>query len=92
MDTVTIVGTAASALVITAFYPQVIKSIITRDVKDISLTMYLLSVSGALFWTVYGIATGRPPVIVTNIMVVLPQIVILYLKIKSEKMKWKSMK
>ncbi|MGL5645777.1 PQ-loop domain-containing transporter, partial [Cetobacterium sp.] len=45
-----IIGIIAATLTTIAFFPQVIQVIKSKDTKSISLTMYILFVTGVLLW------------------------------------------
>ena len=57
--------TAATASVV-SFAPQALKIIKTRKTKDISLGMYILTVSAFGLWTSYGIMTEQWPLVASN--------------------------
>ncbi len=61
-----VLGWMATAASVTSFVPQAWKIIRTRETEDISVGMYLLTVSGFLLWTGYGISMGAWPLVVTN--------------------------
>lgn len=52
----------------TSFAPQIVKIWRTRDASEISLTMYLVTVTGFCLWTAYGLLTGSWPVTVSNLV------------------------
>jgi len=66
MQWVTILGLAAAVLTTSSFIPQVIKVIRTRQVKDISVTMYAIITVGISLWLAYGIVVNDLPVILAN--------------------------
>jgi MtN3 and saliva related transmembrane protein len=66
MEPVTILGLIAGTLTTISFLPQVIKTIKTKHVKDLSLGMYLLIFLGIFLWAVYGIFRKDLPVILAN--------------------------
>jgi MtN3 and saliva related transmembrane protein len=70
------VGTTAS------FIPQALKILKTRDTKSISLSMYLMFISGVLLWLVYGILKQDIPMIIANGITLVFAGIILYFKIK----------
>jgi len=49
-----------------AFLPQVVKTIKTKQTKDISFWMYLIFLIGLLAWLIYGILIKDLPVIIAN--------------------------
>ena len=50
-----IIGFAAAFLTTIAFVPQVLKVFKTKSVDGLSLTTYLLYVSGLALWFIHGI-------------------------------------
>ncbi len=49
-----IIGLIAAVLTTFGFVPQVLKSLKTKNVEGISLTMYLAMFVGLIFWLIYG--------------------------------------
>jgi MtN3 and saliva related transmembrane protein len=76
------VGTVAALLTTTAFFPQAIKTLRTRETGGLSLTMYLLLVMGVTMWLLYGLMIGSRPLIVANGVVLMPQAAILILLVQ----------
>jgi MtN3 and saliva related transmembrane protein len=74
-----IVGTLAASLTTAAFFPQVIKTLRTRETSGLSLSMYLLLVTGVALWLLYGLMIGSRPLILENGLVLMPQLAILVL-------------
>lgn len=74
-------GTIAAVLTTGAMFPQAIRIIKTRDVRSISLLMYLANTFGIVFWLIYGILLQELPIIVANSIAIIPASVILILKI-----------
>lgn len=60
------IGLLAAFLTTTAFVPQVVRVMRTRDTRAISLWMYLLFSTGVAMWLVYGVLLGLWPVILAN--------------------------
>lgn len=79
---ITIIGTIAAILTTTAMFPQAIRIIRTRDVHSISLLMYSTHTVGLFFWLTYGIMLNEWPMIMANIIGIIPASSILILKIK----------
>lgn len=79
---VTIVGTLAAILTTSAMFPQAIKIIRSRDVRSISLLMYIANTLGIVLWLTYGILLENIILIVTNIVAFIPATTILFLKIR----------
>jgi len=66
MNTATIIGSLAAIASTVSFAPQAWKIIKSRNTKDISAGMYMLTVSGFFLWAGYGMLLGEWPLIVTN--------------------------
>ena len=49
------IGVIAAILTTSGFAPQVYKTLKTKSVEGVSLTMYLVLFIGMLFWFYYGI-------------------------------------
>ena len=65
--TPTAIGLVAGTLTSIAAIPQVIKTLKTRHVRDISIWQPLLLAFGVALWMVYGILISDLPLIVANI-------------------------
>jgi MtN3 and saliva related transmembrane protein len=63
-----IVGTGAALCSMTSFVPQILKIWRERDASSVSLRMYLVTVTGFVLWTVYGVLIGSWPVTASNIV------------------------
>lgn len=79
------IGSAAACFTTAAFFPQAIKTVRRQETAGLSLTMYLMLVSGVLLWLVYGIMIGSWPLIFANGIVVVPQVAILALLLKESR-------
>ena len=65
--TATTIGLVAGTLTSIAAIPQVIKTLQTRHVRDISVWQPLLLSFGVALWMIYGILIGDVPLILANI-------------------------
>lgn len=74
-----IVGGLAAVLTTAAVFPQALKTIRTRETIGLSLSMYLLLVTGVALWLLYGLLIRSQPLIVANGIVLMPQLAILFL-------------
>ena len=63
-----IVGTVAALCSMTSFGPQIVKIWKERDASSVSLRMYLVTVTGFVLWTAYGVLIGSWPVIASNVV------------------------
>lgn len=79
--TPTTVGLVAGTLTSIAAIPQVIKTLKTRHVRDISIWQPLLLAFGVALWMVYGILIGDFPLIVANITPLICNVVLTGMKI-----------
>jgi MtN3 and saliva related transmembrane protein len=66
VDPAVIFGWLATAASTVSFVPQAWKIIKTRETKDISRWMYMVTVAGFACWTIYGALLGQWPIIATN--------------------------
>ncbi|KAF0224836.1 MAG: hypothetical protein FD176_1018 [Rhodospirillaceae bacterium] len=66
MDMQDYIGAIAGGLTTLAFVPQVVKTLKTRQTRDISTAMWLSFCAGVALWLVYGLMLGAWPVIVSN--------------------------
>lgn len=81
MDYVSLIGTIAATLTTGSFMPQAAKVIRTRHTKDISMGMYALMTTGIAIWIAYGIMLGEWPIIIANVVGIVPTSIILFMKI-----------
>jgi MtN3 and saliva related transmembrane protein len=63
-----VVGTVAALCSMTSFAPQIAKIWRDRDASEISLSMYLVTVTGFGLWSGYGLLIGSWPVTVSNLV------------------------
>jgi len=63
-----IIGIIAAVLTTSGFAPQVYKSLKTKEVDSVSLTMYVIMLIGLLFWLSYGILINSVSIILANIV------------------------
>jgi MtN3 and saliva related transmembrane protein len=76
------IGAVAATLTTTAFLPQAIRTIQSRQTRDISFwTQFLLFVGNNL-WLVYGLLIGSWPLIIANMIGFFLVGIVLILKIK----------
>lgn len=77
-----VVGLIAAFLTTFSFVPQVVKLNKTKDTSSISLSMYLVMITGVCFWLAYGIILQRPAIIIANGVSLVLQLWILAIKLK----------
>ena len=78
-------GFAAAALTTSAFVPQAVLTLRTRDVSGISLGMYSAFTLGVALWLAYGLVLRAWPIVVANALTVALAATILGTKIVVER-------
>lgn len=78
----TTIGLVAGTLTSIAAIPQVIKTLKTRHVRDISIWQPLLLAFGVALWMVYGILINDFPLIVANITPLICNVLLTGMKIR----------
>jgi MtN3 and saliva related transmembrane protein len=78
----TTIGLVAGTLTSIASIPQVIKTLKTRHVRDISVWQPLLLAFGVALWMIYGILINDVPLIVSNITPLICNIILTGMKIR----------
>jgi MtN3 and saliva related transmembrane protein len=82
MDITQIIGYLAATLAAVIFLPQMIQTIKTKNTKGLSLPSFILiSISNSM-WLTYGILTGDPAIILSQVFLFPMGLVILAYKIK----------
>lgn len=64
--TIEILGFVAGACTTVAVIPQIIKSLRTKEVKDVSPVMFGVLMLGVGLWVIYGVFKNDLPIIITN--------------------------
>lgn len=80
---VTALGYAAASLTTLSLFPQAIKTLRGGDLAGVSLRMYLLFTVGIGGWALYGLLIGNGPVLVANLVALVPSTLVLDRKIRS---------
>jgi MtN3 and saliva related transmembrane protein len=75
-----VVGTGAALCSMTSFAPQIVKIWRDRDASEVSLAMYLVTVTGFSLWIGYGVLIESWPVTVSNTVCLLMSGAVLALK------------
>lgn len=60
------VGVAAGLCSMTSFVPQILKIVRERHARDVSLRMYVVTVTGFCLWIAYGALQGSWPIWASN--------------------------
>ena len=85
MTTTDLVGYAAGILLTLQFLPQVLKTLRTKNVTDISAGMLLLTLSSTILYEVYAFMLELWPVIIMNGIFGVLVLIELGLKIRFER-------
>jgi MtN3 and saliva related transmembrane protein len=81
-----LIGYFAGVLTVLSFLPQVIRAWRTRQVRDLSVSTFVLLITSASVWCVYGLVTNDVPVVATNSCVVGLNCAILTAKLRYSKL------
>jgi MtN3 and saliva related transmembrane protein len=82
MDFVSIVGFMAATISTAGFLPQTIKTVKSKQAKDVSLWMYIILAVGVTLWFIYGIYKHDWPIILANGITITFVIPVLWIKIR----------
>jgi len=82
MTLISILGFSAAVLTTASFIPQALKTIKTKNTKDLSLPMYVVLTMGVLLWLIYGILINDLPVLLANAITLVFSLIILVNKIR----------
>ncbi|HPW89478.1 MAG TPA: SemiSWEET transporter [Kaistella chaponensis] len=72
-----ILGLVAGGITSVAMLPQLIKVLKEKDVKDLSLLMIVVLITGLSLWVWYGFMKDELPIILSNAFAVLVNIALL---------------
>ena len=75
-----LIGGAAALCSMASFTPQIVKIWRERDASSVSLRMYVVTVTGFVLWTTYGVLQGAWPIIVANAVCLVLSATVLVLK------------
>lgn len=78
-------GYLAALCTTSAFVPQVLHTLKTRDVSGISFGMYSIFCAGIALWLAYGLLIGATPVVIANVITLALASWILAMKIRIER-------
>jgi len=85
LDHLELLGFAAAFLTTIAFIPQVVQVWKSKSTDGLSLTTYLIFVTGVFLWFLYGLNIGSLSMIIANFITVILALIIIYFIIKSKK-------
>jgi len=79
---VQVVGYAAAAVGTSLMVPQLVRSLRTKRMDDISIYMLLLYLVNGCLWTAYGWMIASYPVVVCNVIALFIAVWLIVLKIR----------
>ena len=82
MTGVDMLGYTAGAITTLTFLPQVIKTWKEKSAKDISLLMFVIAVTHEIMWIVYGVLRGDMVIVLTNAVILVMSLMMIYFKLK----------
>jgi len=77
-----IIGLMAALFTTAAFIPQVYRTWKTKSVDELSLTMYVVFLTGIILWLIYGLNIDSISIILANTVTGLLVLVLIYFKLK----------
>lgn len=83
--TSTTIGLVAGTLTSVAAIPQLIKTLKTRNVRDISIWQPLLLSFGVALWMMYGVLINDLPLILANITPLVCNAILTVMKIRYDR-------
>lgn len=84
-----LIGYAAGILGSSIMIPQIIKSLKTKSVRDLSFLMIFILIICSFLWMIYGIMIKSMPITLMNVVSILINSILLIIKIKYENKKIK---
>ena len=82
MQGIEIIGLAAGVCTSAASIPQIVTTIKKKHAADVSPIMFVVLLAGNILWTYYGFRKSDIPISATNILAVLLDMVMLFLRYK----------
>ncbi|MFA5287636.1 MAG: lipid-A-disaccharide synthase N-terminal domain-containing protein [Candidatus Omnitrophota bacterium] len=81
----TIIGSMAATLTMLSFVPQIVKSLKTKSVKDVSFFTLVQFSLGVILWMVYGIYRKDPIIIYANLVSLVTLVILIAMYFKYRK-------
>lgn len=82
IEPVEMLGMVAGMFGTFAALPQAIKIVRTRSAGDVSLTMFVMALTGSVLWGVYGWLNSAPSIMFWNAIAIVQMSVIIGLKLR----------
>jgi MtN3 and saliva related transmembrane protein len=80
MEFIDIFGLVAGLCTSAASVPQIVKTIKEKKAQDVSPVMFIVLLTGNILWTYYGFHKSDFPIIATNVLAIILDIVMLILR------------
>lgn len=77
-----LIGFTAGILTSINLFPQIVQSVRTKSVNDVSLWMLVIYDAGLGLWVLYGLLIQRPAIIVMDGTAFLASLVMTYIKLR----------
>jgi len=78
MNIFAILASISGVLMAAAGFPQAIKIFKTKSAKDISISSRLILFFGGLIWFIYGLLLSNFPIIISNIVGTIAEILVIW--------------
>jgi MtN3 and saliva related transmembrane protein len=82
MNLTQIIGLAAGLFTASSLIPQVVKTLKEKKAEDVSMLTLLVLITGVSLWIVYGIMRDDLPIIATNAISFLVNVIMIVLRVK----------
>jgi MtN3 and saliva related transmembrane protein len=80
-----IIGYVAAVLTTSSFLPQVIKVWKSKSSEGVSVTMYMVMLTGVILWGIYGFYIGSRSVLLANFVAGFLQLMILIIVFRNKR-------
>jgi len=77
-----ILGYSAGAITSLTFLPQVVKTWKLRSARDVSLMMFIIAAVNEVMWIVYGTLLDNWVIILTNAIVLVMSLTMIFFKLR----------
>jgi MtN3 and saliva related transmembrane protein len=77
-----VIGFVAASLTAGCWFPQALRTLRTRDTAAISLMAQSMFALGVALWAIYGVMIMSWPIIICNIVTLVPVLAIVALKLR----------
>ena len=81
MNWINVIGYTAGVLTAITFLPQVIKTWKMKAAGEVSFLMIILVTSSVSIWIIYGVMLNNNVIIVTNSVVLILSLILIYFKL-----------